>query len=114
MPTSPACKNGLDAPPAQFEYLRLSIAMARRCDITGARPKRGRKIHRRGLAKKKGGIGMHVTKATPRWHLPNLKTKKVWIPELNRFVTVKATARGLKTLAKNGTYKTLAKARLVR
>ncbi|HEY5777933.1 MAG TPA: 50S ribosomal protein L28 [Terrimicrobiaceae bacterium] len=88
--------------------------MARKCDITGARPKRGGKIHRRGLAKKKGGIGMHVTKVTPRWHFPNLKTKRVWVPELKKFVTVKATARAFKTLSKNGTYKTLAKAGLVR
>jgi large subunit ribosomal protein L28 len=115
MPTSQACKNGLDGLIDRFEYLRFSEnAMARKCDITGARPKRGRKIHRRGLAKKKGGIGMHVTKATPRWHLPNLKTKRVWVPELKKFVTVKATARAFKTLSKNGTYKTLAKAGVVR
>ncbi|MFZ0709727.1 MAG: 50S ribosomal protein L28 [Terrimicrobiaceae bacterium] len=88
--------------------------MARKCDITGARPKRGSKIHRRGLAKKKGGIGMHVTKVTPRWHSPNLKTKRVWVPELNKFVTVKATARAHKTLSKNGAHKTLAKAGIVR
>ena len=44
----------------------------------------------------------------------NLKSKKVWVPELKRFVTVKATARAFKTLSKNGTYKTLAKARAVR
>ena len=88
--------------------------MAKKCDITGARPKRGGTFHRRGLAKKKGGIGMHVTKVTPRWHLPNLKSKKVWVPELKRFVTVKATARAFKTLSKNGAYKTLAKARVVR
>jgi large subunit ribosomal protein L28 len=87
--------------------------MAIKCDITGARPKRGRKIHRRGLAKKKGGIGMHVTKATPRWHTPNLKTKRVWVPELKKFVVVKATARAFKTVAKNGAYKTLSKAGLV-
>ncbi len=69
--------------------------MAIKCDITGASPKRGRKIHRRGLAKKKGGIGMHVTKTTLRWHTPNLKTKRVWVPELKKFVVVKATGSRL-------------------
>ncbi|HEY5812761.1 MAG TPA: 50S ribosomal protein L28 [Terrimicrobiaceae bacterium] len=114
MPTSKAYENGLDRLVCRSEYLRLSkIDMARECDISGARPKRGGKIHRRGLAKKKGGIGMHVTKATPRWHFPNLKTKRVWVPELKKFVTVKATARAFKTLSKNGTYKTLAKAGVV-
>ena len=52
---------------------------------------------------------MHVTKATPRWHSPNLKTKRVWVPELKKFVTVKATARAFKTLSKNGAYKTLSR-----
>jgi large subunit ribosomal protein L28 len=51
--------------------------MSRKCSITGAKPVRGSKIHRRGLAKKKGGIGMHVTAVTPRYFEPNLKTKRV-------------------------------------
>jgi large subunit ribosomal protein L28 len=87
--------------------------MARQCQITGARPSRGSKIHRRGLAKKKGGIGMHVTKVVPREFVPNLRTKRVWVPELKKFVTVKATARALKTIAKNGAYATLKKAELI-
>lgn len=87
--------------------------MAIKCDITGARPKRGRTIHRRGLAKKKGGIGMHITKTVLRWHSPNLKTKRVWVPELKKFVVVKATARAFKTVAKNGAHKTLRKAGLI-
>ena len=45
---------------------------------------------------------------------PNLKTKRVWVPELKKFVTVKATARAFKTLSKNGAYKTLAEAGVVR
>ena len=56
---------------------------------------------------------MHVTKAVPRWHSPNLKTKRVWVPELKKFVTVKATARAFKIVSKNGAYKTLAKAGVV-
>ena len=87
--------------------------MSRVCSITGAKPTRGSVIHRRGLAKKKGGIGQHVTKVVPRVFLPNLKTKRVWVPELNRFVTVKATARAFKTVTKNGAYATLKKAGLV-
>jgi len=87
--------------------------MSRVCQITGARPTRGSKIHRRGMAKKKGGIGMHVTKVTPREFVPNLRKKRIWVPELKKFVTVKATARALKTLTKNGAYVTLKKAALV-
>jgi large subunit ribosomal protein L28 len=83
------------------------------CSITNARPSKGRTIHRRGLAKKKGGIGQHVTKAVKRTFEPNLKTKRLWVTELNRFVTVKLTARALKTVTKNGAFATLKKAGVV-
>lgn len=87
--------------------------MSRICDITGAHPTRGSVIHRRGLAKKKGGIGQHVTKVVPRTFEPNLKKKRLWVAELKRFVTVKLSARALKTVTKNGAYSTLKKAGVV-
>ena len=83
------------------------------CSITKARPTKGSIVHRRGLAKKKGGIGQHVTATTRRYFLPNLKTKRIWVPEMKKFVTVKLTARALKTVAKNGAYATLKKAGIV-
>jgi large subunit ribosomal protein L28 len=89
------------------------LAMSRECSITGARPAKGHVIHRRGMAKKKGGVGQHITANTPRAFTPNLKTKRIWVPELNRFVTVKLSARALKTITKNGALKTLKKAGLV-
>ena len=87
--------------------------MSRICQITGARPKRGSRIHRRGLAKKKGGIGMHVTAVTPRWFYCNIRRKRIFVPELNKWVQVQCTARALKTIAKNGAYATLLKAGLI-
>ncbi len=87
--------------------------MSRVCSIRGSRVTTGRKIHRSGLAKKKGGIGRHVTKTVKRTIQPNLRVKRIWVPELNRFVKVKLTARALKTVAKNGAYVTLKKAGLV-
>jgi large subunit ribosomal protein L28 len=89
------------------------VIMARECSITGAKPAKGNAIHRRGMAKKKGGVGQHVTANTPRLFTPNLKTKRIWVPELTRFVTVKLSARALKTINKNGAFKTLKKAGLV-
>lgn len=77
------------------------------CEITQAHPHKGSKIHRRGLAKKKGGIGQHVTKVVKRTFEPNLRTKRIWVGELKKFVTVKLTARALKTVTKNGAYATL-------
>jgi large subunit ribosomal protein L28 len=87
--------------------------MSRICSITQAKPIRGSVIHRRGLAKKKGGIGQHVTKVVARTFFPNLKTKRLWVPELKRFVTVKLSARALKTVTKNGAYATLKKAGVI-
>jgi large subunit ribosomal protein L28 len=87
--------------------------MARVCSIRGTRPRMGRRIHRSGLAKKKGGIGRHVTKTVKRKVLPNIQTKRIWVPELNRHVRVKLSARALKTINKNGAYKTLKAAGLI-
>lgn len=87
--------------------------MAKVCSIRGSKVSRGRRIHRSGLAKKKGGIGRHVTKTVPRSFAPNLRVKRIWVPELNRFIRVKLSARALKTLDKNGAYATLKKAGLI-
>ncbi len=87
--------------------------MARVCSIRGSRVRVGRKIHRSGLAKKKGGIGRHVTKTVKRKVTPNLQTKRIFVPELDRFVKVKLTARAIKTINKNGAYATLSKAGLL-
>jgi large subunit ribosomal protein L28 len=85
----------------------------KRCSITSAKPTKGSTIHRRGLAKKKGGIGQHVTKVVPRTFSPNLKKKRIWVSELKRYVTVKLTTRALKTVTKNGAYATLKSAGVV-
>jgi large subunit ribosomal protein L28 len=84
--------------------------MSRVCDITGSKAMRGSGIHRRGLAKKKGGVGRHVTKMVPRIFAPNLRYQRIWVPELKKFVRVRVTARGLKTINKHGAYKALKKA----
>ncbi|RKY39178.1 MAG: 50S ribosomal protein L28, partial [Candidatus Omnitrophota bacterium] len=44
--------------------------MSRICEICGKKPIAGRKIARRGLAKKKGGIGKKITGITSRRFLP--------------------------------------------
>lgn len=87
--------------------------MSKVCSITQAGASKGSVIHRRGMAKKKGGVGRHVTANTPRTFMPNLKTRRLWVPELNRFVTVKLSARAIKTVTKNGAYATLKKAGVI-
>ena len=64
--------------------------MARKCQVTGIGPKYGSSIS-------------HAHNKTKRRFLPNLQTKKIWVQELNREVTVKLSAKALKTISKNGT-----------
>jgi len=94
----------------QFTRPRWAQFMSRICDVTGSKAMRGSVIHRRGLAKKKGGVGRHVTKMVPRIFAPNLRRQRIWVPELKKFVRVRVTARGLKTINKHGAYKALKKA----
>ena len=87
--------------------------MARVCSIRGSKVRVGRKIHRSGLAKKKGGIGRHVTKQVKRLVTPNLQSKRIYVPELDRYIKVKLTAKAIRTINKNGAYATLKKAGLI-
>ena len=50
--------------------------MSKVCQICGKKPAAGRTIKRRGLAKKKGGVGQRITGITKRRFLPNLRTVK--------------------------------------
>ena len=53
--------------------------MSRVCAICGKRPVAGRTIARRGMAKKKGGVGKKITGITKRRFLPNLQAIRVVI-----------------------------------
>jgi len=62
--------------------------MARRCEICGKGQIRGTTIHRRGQAKKKGGIGQHVTANTPRTFQPNLQVVRAVVGGTHRRIKV--------------------------
>lgn len=49
------------------------LTKGRRCAICGKGPIRGQSIARRGLAKKKGGVGRKITGRTKRSYKPNLQ-----------------------------------------
>jgi len=53
--------------------------MSRRCKICNKKALTGSSIARRGLAKKKGGVGKKTTGITKRKFYPNLQAKKVVI-----------------------------------
>lgn len=53
--------------------------MARVCAICGKKPVAGRHITRRGLAKKKGGVGRRITGVSRRRFMPNLQSVRAII-----------------------------------
>jgi len=63
--------------------------MARRCEITGTTVMTGNNVS-------------HAHNKTRRRFLPNLQKKRIWLPEEKCFVTIKATAKALKTIDKIG------------
>ena len=72
--------------------------MGRECSITGKKTIVGRKIVRKGLSKKKGGIGLHVTSASKRKFKPNLQRVKIIDekgPVKRVWVSAKAIRSGL-------------------
>jgi len=64
--------------------------MSRRCQVTEVGPQVGNSVS-------------HAHNRTKRRFLPNLQKKRVWVQELNRFVTLKLTAQAIKNISKNGT-----------
>lgn len=44
---------------------------------------------------------------------PNLQKKKVYIPELKKSVKIEVSAKGIKTIQKNGAFSTLKKAGII-
>lgn len=48
--------------------------MSRVCDVCGKGPSTGSRIVRHGLAKAKGGIGLHTTGISKRRFLPNIRS----------------------------------------
>ncbi len=63
--------------------------MSKVCQITGKRPLTGNNVS-------------HANNKTKRKQLPNLQTKRIWMEEEKRFVTLKISARAIKTLNKKG------------
>ncbi|MCH8325690.1 MAG: 50S ribosomal protein L28 [Bacteroidetes bacterium] len=64
--------------------------MSRKCQITGVGPIAGNSIS-------------HAHNKTKRRFLPNIQKKKIWVQELNRFVSIKLSTSALKTIDKKGT-----------
>ena len=63
--------------------------MARVCQVTGKKPIGGNKVS-------------HSNIKTKRRFLPNLQTKKFFLAEENKWITLKLTTDAIRTINKNG------------
>jgi large subunit ribosomal protein L28 len=80
--------------------------MAKICPIT----KKGSKVA--------GGYSNRVraTKFNPTGAVrkqPNMQKKRIFVPELNRTITLSLSTKGMRTITKNGAYKTLKEAGVI-
>lgn len=76
--------------------------MSKKCQVTGKAPVRGYKYAIRGIAKKKKGIGLKVTGRTKRTFDPNVRTKRFWLAEEKRYVSLKIATSVMRTIDKKG------------
>lgn len=76
--------------------------MSRICQVTGKKPRQGKKYSIRGIAKKKKGIGLNVTGTVKRRFLPNLVKKRFWFADEKRFITLKLCTKAMRTIDKKG------------
>ncbi len=64
--------------------------MSKVCKVTGKKPLTGNNVS-------------HANNKTKRRQLPNLQKKRIWLEDEKRWVTVKISAGGIRTLDKVGT-----------
>ena len=72
--------------------------MARVCEITGKRPHAGNKVS-------------HANNKTKRRFYPNLQTKRFFIPEEGKWITLKVSTTAIKTINTKGISAVLKEAR---
>jgi large subunit ribosomal protein L28 len=70
--------------------------MARVCDLTGKKPLTGNYVS-------------HSNRKTKRRFLPNLQTKRFFIPETNEWVTLKVSTSAIRTISKLGIHQYIKK-----
>jgi large subunit ribosomal protein L28 len=63
--------------------------MARVCQVTGKKPIVGNHVS-------------HANNKTKRRYLPNLQYRKLWVESENRYVSLRLTNAGLRTIDKKG------------
>ena len=82
------------------------LLMAKVCAITNKTSRNGGGYSNRTRATQFNPTGM-------RRRYPNLQKKKIFVPELNKSVTLTLSTRAIKTIQKKGAYATLKKAGVI-
>lgn len=80
--------------------------MARQCALTGKKTQRGGRYSNRIRATQfnpTGKVGRKV----------NLMKRRIFVPELNRHITVSLSAKALRTINKKGAYRALKEAGVI-
>ncbi len=72
--------------------------MARVCDVTGKKPMTGNHVS-------------HANNKTKRRFLPNLQYRRIWVESEKRWVSLRVTNAGLRTIDKKGIDAVLAEMR---
>ncbi len=72
--------------------------MARVCEVTGKKPMTGHHVS-------------HANNKTKRRFMPNLQRRRFWVESEKRWITLRLTNAGLRTIDKNGIDAVLAKIR---
>jgi large subunit ribosomal protein L28 len=80
--------------------------MAKQCEITGKTTQIGGRYSNRTRATQFNPCGK-VRRS------PNLQKKKIFVAELGKTISIKVSTKGLRTIAKNGAFKTLTKAKII-
>lgn len=80
--------------------------MSKTCDITGKSTLIGGRYSNRTRATQYNPVGKVRRKA-------NLQSRRIWVPELKKFIQLTVSTKAIKTMAKRGVYQTLKKAGVV-
>jgi len=80
--------------------------MAKQCEVTGKKTQIGGRYSNRTRATQFNPCGK-----TRRQ--PNLQKKRIYVAELGKYIIVKISTKGLRTVAKNGAFATLKAAKLI-
>jgi large subunit ribosomal protein L28 len=88
------------------DYDSMRGTMAKTCAITGKKSLVGGGYSNRTRATQFNPTGKRRRKV-------NMQKKTIFVPEINKKITIKVSAKGIKTINKNGAFKTLKVAKII-